>query len=153
MPVMDGYEATRRIKATPAGKQTPIVALTASALEEQRAKVLAAGCDAHVGKPFKEREIFDCLEHVLGVRFRYQTPPADAVTGAARGLALAAEELALLPAELCARLRQAAQDLDSQALEALNAEIARYSAPLAEAVKALVDDFRFDVIMDAMPEP
>ena len=48
MPVMDGYEATRRIKATPKGQDTVIVALTASAFEEQRSAVMSAGCDGFV---------------------------------------------------------------------------------------------------------
>jgi two-component system sensor histidine kinase ChiS len=72
MPVMDGYEATRRIKATIKGHATVIVALTASALEEDRIVILSEGCDAYVRKPFREAEIFDILAEHLGVRFRYE---------------------------------------------------------------------------------
>ncbi len=72
MPVMDGYEATRRIKATTKGQATVIVALTASALEEDRTVILSEGCDDYVRKPFKEAEFFDVLTRHLGVRFVYE---------------------------------------------------------------------------------
>lgn len=69
MPVMDGYEATRRIKASTRGQATVIVALTASALEEDRSVILSEGCDDYVRKPFREAELFDVLRRHLGVTF------------------------------------------------------------------------------------
>jgi two-component system sensor histidine kinase ChiS len=77
MPVMDGYEATRTIKATTRGQATVIVALTASALEEERSVILSEGCDDYVRKPFREEELFEILIKHLGVRFKY----AQAVLG------------------------------------------------------------------------
>ena len=71
MPVMDGYEATKRIKSTTKGQATVVVALTASVFEEQRTVVLSAGCDDFVGKPFRDKDIFDVLHRHLGVRFLY----------------------------------------------------------------------------------
>jgi CheY-like chemotaxis protein len=57
MPIMDGYEATRRIKEMPTGAETVIVALTASAFEENRLEALEQGCDDFVCKLFRECEI------------------------------------------------------------------------------------------------
>ena len=71
MPVMDGYEATRHIKSTTKGQATVIVALTASALEEDREVILSEGCDAYIRKPFTEIELFEVLSKHLGVRFVY----------------------------------------------------------------------------------
>lgn len=51
MPVMDGYEATRRLKADPALRDVPVLAMSAQALPEEQARALAAGCVAHLGKP------------------------------------------------------------------------------------------------------
>jgi signal transduction histidine kinase/ligand-binding sensor domain-containing protein/CheY-like chemotaxis protein len=71
MPVMDGYEATRHIKSTTKGHATVIVALTASALEEDREVILSEGCDAYIRKPLTEIELFEVLSKHLGVRFVY----------------------------------------------------------------------------------
>jgi CheY-like chemotaxis protein len=72
MPVMDGQEATRRIKAGDAGAQTRIVAITAHALEEERKEILAAGCDDFIRKPYAEAELMDALARHLGVHFIYE---------------------------------------------------------------------------------
>jgi len=53
MPVMDGYEATRRIKANPELKAIPIVAVTSYALSGDEAKARAAGCDGYIAKPIE----------------------------------------------------------------------------------------------------
>ena len=76
MPVMDGYEATRRIKATTRGQATVIIALTATAFEEDREQILLEGCDDFVRKPFRKDEIYDMLAKHLGVRFLYEEEPA-----------------------------------------------------------------------------
>jgi signal transduction histidine kinase/CheY-like chemotaxis protein len=74
MPVMDGYEATRKIKSTTKGQATVIVAVTASALEEDREIILSEGCDAYIRKPFLEDEIFGAITKYLGVKFKYEDP-------------------------------------------------------------------------------
>ncbi|MGC8500447.1 MAG: response regulator [Leptospirillia bacterium] len=51
MPMMDGWEASRRIKADPNFKKIPIMALTANAIEGDRERCLAAGCDDYESKP------------------------------------------------------------------------------------------------------
>ena len=55
LPVIDGYEATRRIKAIVELKSIPIIAVTSYALSGDEAKARAAGCDAYVAKPFSPR--------------------------------------------------------------------------------------------------
>jgi CheY-like chemotaxis protein len=72
MPVMDGLEATRRIKQTEAGQSTPIAALTAHALEEEREVILAAGCNDFVRKPYRVEEIFEVMATHLGIRYTYE---------------------------------------------------------------------------------
>ena len=57
LPIMDGYEATRRIRADPEMKSIPIIAVTSYALTGDEAKALAAGCNAYVTKPFSPRAL------------------------------------------------------------------------------------------------
>ena len=57
MPVMDGYEATRRIKADPALKSIPVIAVTSYALSGDEEKARNAGCDDYVAKPFSPRQL------------------------------------------------------------------------------------------------
>ena len=69
MAGIDGLEVTRRIRAEEKGTHTPIIALSASALDHERGEILAAGCDDFVAKPFREATIFEKLQQHLGVRY------------------------------------------------------------------------------------
>jgi len=78
MPVMDGSEATRAIRAAESGERTPIIALTASAFEHERETILLHGADEFVVKPFAEETIFDVIARHVGVRFLYEGERAPA---------------------------------------------------------------------------
>ena len=149
MPVMDGHEATKRIKATTQGQATVVIALTASAFEEDRATILAEGCDDFVRKPFREDEIFDMLSKHLGVRFVYEEiERGDREEGAgiaARGLTAA--DVAAMPADWVAELYQAATQLDADVILDLLDQVRDQNAPLADGLAKLVHNFRFDTIL------
>ena len=66
MPVMDGYEATRRIKANPDLKSIPIVAVTSYALSGDEEKTRAAGCDGYIAKPYSPRQMLAKVREILG---------------------------------------------------------------------------------------
>lgn len=66
LPVMDGYAATRKLKADPELKHIPIIALTAHAMSGDKEKTLAAGCDGYLAKPLDEDELFETVEQWLG---------------------------------------------------------------------------------------
>jgi two-component system cell cycle response regulator DivK len=57
LPILDGYEATRRIKADPALRSIPVIAITSYALGEDEKRARAAGCDDFVPKPYSPREL------------------------------------------------------------------------------------------------
>jgi two-component system cell cycle response regulator DivK len=65
LPIMDGYEATRRIRSNPDNKSIPIIAVTSYALTGDEGKALAAGCDAYVAKPFSPRQLLAKIREYL----------------------------------------------------------------------------------------
>lgn len=66
LPVIDGYEATRRIKADPETLHIPVIAVTSYALAGDEDKTRAAGCDAYIAKPFSPRLLLAKVRHLLG---------------------------------------------------------------------------------------
>jgi two-component system cell cycle response regulator DivK len=66
LPLLDGHEATRRIKQTPELRHIPIIVVTSYALSGDDAKAKAAGCDAYVAKPFSPRELLTTIRKFLG---------------------------------------------------------------------------------------
>ncbi|HET7733922.1 MAG TPA: ATP-binding protein, partial [Paludibacter sp.] len=103
MPVLDGLDATRLVKASDSGRNIKIVALSAHVLGEERREIYDAGCDGFVAKPFKENEIFDCLEKFLALKFKYTEVEKDTVTK----LSDSALSLEKLDANFCAELNTA----------------------------------------------
>jgi CheY-like chemotaxis protein len=67
LPVMDGWEATRTLKADEATQNIPVVALTAHAMSTDREKALAAGCDAYETKPVELPRLLETMEKLLAV--------------------------------------------------------------------------------------
>jgi two-component system cell cycle response regulator DivK len=65
LPVIDGYEATRRIRAIPALAKVPIIAVTSYALSGDEAKTREAGCDGYVAKPFSPRQLLAKVREFL----------------------------------------------------------------------------------------
>lgn len=69
MPEMDGYQATQQIKTSSQGHDTVVIALTASVFEENKQKILDAGCDDFVRKPFRQTEVLQKIAAHLGVKY------------------------------------------------------------------------------------
>jgi two-component system, cell cycle response regulator DivK len=65
LPGIDGYEATRRIRAVPSLAKVPIIAVTSYALSGDEAKTRAAGCDGYVAKPFSPRQLLAKIREFL----------------------------------------------------------------------------------------
>jgi signal transduction histidine kinase/DNA-binding NarL/FixJ family response regulator len=148
MPVMDGYEATKRIKATTKGQATAIVAVTASSFEEQRAVILSAGCDDFIRKPFREQDIFDALHKHLGVSFVYDESAASPTSIQNETNAITPDAIATLPTELVANLYQAIIDGDKDLMLSLIDQIRSSNKPLANALAALVNNFRYKQLLN-----
>jgi len=66
MPGMDGLTVVRMLRADPATAGLKVLALTALAMKGDAERVLAAGCDAYLAKPFQYRELIDTVKRLLG---------------------------------------------------------------------------------------
>jgi signal transduction histidine kinase/ligand-binding sensor domain-containing protein/CheY-like chemotaxis protein len=153
MPVMDGYEATRRIKATVQGQATVIVALTASALEEDRRLILSEGCDDYVRKPFREEALFEVLQRHLGAVFVYGDEAGETAVAAPElptAKPIDPITLAALPAEWRAALRQAALLGYLERITALLDELRPQQPALARQLRLLADNYDHNAILDLL---
>ncbi|MEO1402088.1 MAG: AAA family ATPase [Cyanobacteria bacterium J06635_1] len=177
MPVMDGYEATKRIKAGEQGSslltltlrdgQSPtpphpspfpirpspiIIALTASAFEEDRTAILAAGCDDFVRKPLQASVIFEKIAQHLGVQYIYAENDQLFNPQQLTGTALQADSLSVMPDEWIKQLHQAAVRVDADVIFQLVAQIPADQAALADVLSDLTHRFCFDEIVDLIQD-
>lgn len=151
MPQMDGYEATRRIKATLKGQATIIIALTANAFNEDRATILQAGCDDFMRKPFQEEILFEKMAHHLRVRYLYQQDSHDAIAtnhNPDLPLSIDAASLRVMPREWVVQINQAAQALNHERIIELVEQIPQSETNLITTLRNWVDNFRLDIIID-----
>ena len=142
MPVMDGVEAARRIRALDGGREVKIAAVTASVFAVDRSDVLAAGMDDFLQKPFRPSEIFDCMARHLGVRYRYREP-----SFGEPALALCPADLAALPEELRAELRDALISLNRERIAEVIGRVSGRDATLGSALAGCAERFAYTAIL------
>ncbi|MGB3205416.1 MAG: response regulator, partial [Crinalium sp.] len=146
MPVIDGYEATKRIRSQLKGQATVIIALTASVFDNERSIVLSVGCDDFIRKPFQEDVLLEKLAQHLGVRYVYQQPLISVVEPPK--IELTPSDLAQMPLEWIDQLHLAATKLNSKLILQAIAQIPDDQKFLATALKHLAENFRYDVIIN-----
>lgn len=151
MPVMDGHELLRCIRATPQGQQTIIIALTAIAFEEERLAILDEGCDDFMRKPFLRAEIYEKLAQHLGLQFIYAEPVAaqalPAETAAVNETSELAETLLALPPEWRCALREATINADVRLILEYIEQISASHPTLAHKLRRLAHNYNHDAIL------
>jgi signal transduction histidine kinase/DNA-binding response OmpR family regulator len=159
MPVMDGYEATKQIKATLQGQATAVIALTASVLEEEKEVILSTGCDDFIRKPFQQQTIFDTLEKHLGVNYLYAeteiTTLNDLSSGSTKGSTkgstrgeLKAEDLTCMSRSWINNFYKAALEADTNQVMELIATIPSTEAALTQSLSKLARQFKFEQLIE-----
>lgn len=146
MPVMDGAEATRRIRQLPGGDKVKIVAVTASVFKEGQQEMLAAGMDDFVHKPYRFDEIYDCLAQQLDVKYIYKSD-TEKESG---DVELTPVMLTGLPPELRQELRDALTSLESEQIAEILQKISTVDAELGRTLSRLVEFFDYPAILDAL---
>jgi CheY-like chemotaxis protein len=149
MPVMDGYEATRLLKADPGLKGTAIIAVTASAFEEDRQRILAAGADGYLSKPFKNAELFETIGRLTGAEYLYEEDGGEEV--ARRGPEDEAdlrETVSALPADRVRRMREAVESADMDLLNELAGQLAADHPDFADRVREMAARYEYDTLLE-----
>ncbi len=168
MPVIDGYQATQRIKAKAFGFATIVIAITASAFESEKLAMLSAGCDDIICKPVSEKVIFEKLAEYLGASFIEEAYTTEAYTTEAYttkayttkanttislgesnyNLNLACMQA--LPKSWLTELEQASLTQDRIGLEQLILRIQPQDTELAEAIKKTIENQEYPKILKAI---
>ncbi|NJL21761.1 MAG: response regulator, partial [Leptolyngbyaceae cyanobacterium SM1_3_5] len=145
MPNVDGYEATRQIKAiVPA---PVVIALTASAFREQWQQMQAVGCEDCISKPFQMEDLLKTIAAYLDVCYVYRDAPAPPQR---ERIPLRSSDLAVLPTIWRKSFQQSASRLDTQQCYQLIRQIAGEHQEIAMRLRLLVDDFRFDTLLELL---
>lgn len=152
MPLMDGYEATRRIRLAPGGDSTIIIAVTASALDERLSAMMDAGMDDLVCKPFKEWHLFDRIRTHLDVRYRYDESEEFTKAQSGEPVFPTAVSLSGVPAELLARMRQAILGCDMDGFIQLLPQVAEQFPSVAVSLQKLAAIYDYDALARIVSE-
>jgi CheY-like chemotaxis protein len=149
MPVMDGLEAARRIKTDPRGKETVIIALTASALDYDRLAVSQSGVDDFIMKPCHEDELLDKMRAFLTIAYDYEESSDEERKPVAGVAALSAERLGQLPPELVEGLRNATLSGNKRLLDEL---ILKAPESSAQTLQKLADGYEYEALTRLLEE-
>lgn len=169
MPILDGYEATKHIKANLNGNSTVVIALTASAFEEDKAEVLSVGCDDFIAKPCREQVVLDKISQYLGVRYIWEELTSSNSTKqpsfassemgenkkngkSASSFILNSSSFEVMPSEWLDELYEAATSVDNESIFQLLAQVPDNHGNFANAIADLAKNFRCDKIMDLIDE-
>ena len=144
MPVMDGYEATRKIKATADMKNTAIVAVTASAFEEDKQRILDAGADGYLSKPFKDAELFETIGQLTDAEYLYEETGSLKVSEIAENKALMRQTVATLPKDLVNNMRAAVESADLDLLNELTLQLAAQQPLLAKQIQEMAGRYEYE---------
>ena len=144
MPGMDGYEATRLIKGTKKGKQTPIVALTASAFEDERRKIESLGMQGYIRKPFRENELFSTLGKILDIEYIYDEAAPQTKDKYDDNKELISNDIAKLPKNLVNQMNDALAVADLDLLVDLIESIDKDNNGIAQKLLNLAKNYEYE---------
>lgn len=147
MPVMDGVEAIRSIREMEGGGAVSIIAISASVQENDRRRALESGADGFIRKPFRMEELCECLQALLGVKYKYADEEMEETGGGEPPLG---DIVLAVPDELRERLVQATVSLDRDALLELLDQVEGYGSDVAAKMRHLVKNYQYDSLMEIL---
>ncbi len=155
MPNINGYEAVRKIKTDKLSK-TKIIALTASAMQSEKAVIIDTGCDDFMHKPFQAEELLVMMTKHLGVCYTYaQTDSITTKELRSEAMPLSLSQLNsnsfdTLSAELILELQQSIMAIDLEKINQTIKKIADENQLLAQAINQHIDNFEYEYILNLL---
>jgi PAS domain S-box-containing protein len=152
MPVMDGFEAVRRIRAGPGGREVKIVCVTASAFEKDREEAFRAGADDFIAKPFREAVVFEKIGKLLGIEYVFskEARSEKLLPNAAVMSAMTAEVLSALPDESIHKMRDAVVKADFELMMELVGGVEDHNILVAQELRSLVERFEYTELLELL---
>lgn len=151
MPLMNGFEAMRLIRGLPGGEEVKILAITASAFQEQKRSIFAAGCDDVVVKPYEPQALFELIAAQIPVKYIHSDPNEWQPQGAQKPL-LELNSLRRLPSDILQSLRRATIYLDITLLKELVLEIAPLDPELSNVLLCFAEECDFTLLDEALSQ-
>jgi signal transduction histidine kinase/DNA-binding NarL/FixJ family response regulator len=146
MPIMNGLDATRAIRQLPGGDKVKIIAVTASAFKAEQQEMFEAGLDDFLRKPYRIKELYECMARHLGVQYCY----GDEISETDTPIELTAQMLSDLSPTWRRQLREALESLDSERIEAAIQSIDDTDPPPVLVLTRLAGDFDYPSILQAL---
>ncbi len=141
MPVMNGYEVIRKLKTMEKDRHVPIIAVTASAFDENKKATLKVGADGYIRKPYKLKEIFDALQAFLGVKYIYKEEKARERNETQK---FNDKDLLKMPESLVKNMVSAAQRVDLDQLLELIDKADKIIPSAGPSLRTMAKNFQYD---------
>lgn len=146
MPIMDGYEAISVIKANDKIKNIPIVAVTASAFDEERKKILELGVDDFLRKPFKDYEVYNSIGKCLGIEYIYEDEEIKQEMMAE----ITSNDLKIFTEEFLNELKEATMTADFAKLMELIDRSSETSKEIAVKLHEFASNYQYDELIELL---
>ena len=148
MPVMDGLQAIRLIRSMAGGTSPKIIAVTASAMDENRQELMQIGADDFLSKPFRDADLFEKIQAHVGVEYEYSDPVPEIRPGEAPELT--SHDLAGFPSDLVGPMREAVITADLDQLLATIQVVEAWDARIAAGLRRLAESFQYEELLDLL---
>jgi signal transduction histidine kinase/FixJ family two-component response regulator len=147
MPVLDGIETTRRIRSLPRGRETTIIALTASAMDENRRAAIESGVDDFLSKPCMEAELFRKAGKYLHLDYSFEDDKPESKESHAAASPGNMDVGGKLPADMISALRHAVATGKKRLLDDLIDKAVKVDSAVAQHMRQLADSYNYDALM------
>ena len=144
MPVLDGLEAIRRIRTMEGGNEPTIIAVTASAMDENRHELMEIGADDFISKPFREAELFEKIHVHVGIEYVYAEQSSAAREEPDN---LTPESLADFSTETICAMREAVITADLDQLVAKIVEVEHLHPRVAKGLRRMAEAFEYERLL------